>query len=64
LARFLTYRHPVPIVQPKFTWTADSYVTCYPFVHGLFIALMMEAASTSETPVNFHVTTQRYIPED
>jgi hypothetical protein len=28
------------------------------------IVLMMEAASTSETPVNFYQTTQRNIPED
>jgi hypothetical protein len=25
---------------------------------------MMEAVRTSETPVNFNVTTRRYIPED
>jgi hypothetical protein len=30
---------------------------------GLF-ALMMEAASTSETPVNFYQTTRRYNSED
>jgi hypothetical protein len=30
----------------------------------LFIALMMEAVRTSETSVNFNVTTRRYIPED
>jgi hypothetical protein len=30
----------------------------------IFIALMMEAERTSETPVNFNVTTRRYIPED
>jgi hypothetical protein len=29
-----------------------------------FIALMMEAVSTSETSVNFNVTTWRYIPKD
>jgi hypothetical protein len=29
-----------------------------------FIALMMEAAKTSETLVNFYQTTRRYIPED
>jgi hypothetical protein len=29
-----------------------------------FIALMMEAVRTSETLVNFNVTTRRYIPED
>jgi hypothetical protein len=28
------------------------------------IALMMDAASTSETSVNFYQTTQRNIPED
>jgi hypothetical protein len=28
------------------------------------IALMMEAARTSETLVNFYQTTQRYNPED
>jgi hypothetical protein len=28
------------------------------------IALMMEAAKTSETLVNFYQTTQRYNPED
>jgi hypothetical protein len=30
----------------------------------LLIALMMEAASTSETLVNFYQTTRRYNPED
>jgi hypothetical protein len=29
-----------------------------------FRALMMEAVRTSETSVNFNVTTRRYIPED
>jgi hypothetical protein len=28
------------------------------------IALMMEAAGTSKTPVNFYQTTRRYNPED
>jgi hypothetical protein len=28
------------------------------------VALMMEAVRTSETSVNFNVTTRRYIPED
>jgi hypothetical protein len=31
---------------------------------GLLIALMMEAASTSETSVNFYQTTRLNIPED
>jgi hypothetical protein len=30
----------------------------------LFITLMMEAARTSETLVNFYQTTRRYNPED
>jgi hypothetical protein len=34
-----------------------SFLTC-------LIALMMEAASTSETTVNFCQTTRRNIPED
>jgi hypothetical protein len=33
-------------------------------VHSLLIALMMEAARTSETLVNFHQTTRRYNTED
>jgi hypothetical protein len=33
-------------------------------VCGLFIALMMKAASISETLVNFYQTTQCYDPED
>jgi hypothetical protein len=36
-----------------------SFHTC-----GLLVALMMEAASTSETLVNFYQTTWRYNPED
>jgi hypothetical protein len=31
---------------------------------GLLIALMMEAARTSEVLVNFYRTTRRYNPED
>jgi hypothetical protein len=30
----------------------------------MVIALMMKAASTSETSVNFYQTTRRYKPED
>jgi hypothetical protein len=29
-----------------------------------FIALMMVAVLTSETSVNFNLTTRRYVPED
>jgi hypothetical protein len=31
---------------------------------SIIIALMIEAVRTSETSVNFNVTTRRYIPED
>jgi hypothetical protein len=34
------------------------------FAASIIIALMMEAASTSETSVNFYQTTRRNIPED
>jgi hypothetical protein len=33
-------------------------------MRGLLIALMMEAARTSETLVNFYQTARRYNPED
>jgi hypothetical protein len=64
LARFLTYRHPFPTSRHKFTWTTNTYATCYPFAHGLFITLMMEAVRTSEKSVNFNVTTRHYISGD
>jgi hypothetical protein len=32
-------------------------------VHGLFIALIIEAVHTSETSVYFNETTWRYVPE-
>jgi hypothetical protein len=35
-----------------------------PRSRGLLIDLMMEAASTSETPANLYQTTRRYNPED
>jgi hypothetical protein len=35
-----------------------------PYIIIIIIALMIEAASTSETLVNFYETTQRYNPED
>jgi hypothetical protein len=37
---------------------------CGFLIQFLLIALMMEAASTSETLVNFYHTIQRYNPED
>jgi hypothetical protein len=59
LAHFLTWlSHPFP------TWTADSYITSYPFAHSLFITLMMEAVRICETSLCFSVTTWHYIPED
>jgi hypothetical protein len=35
-----------------------------PYLETTLIALIMEAVRTSETLVNFNVTTQRYSPED
>jgi hypothetical protein len=54
-----------PLVQQRFLpWLTDSYISYRFHAHGLLIALMMEAARTSETLVNFYQTTQRYNPED
>jgi hypothetical protein len=52
----------LPLWSAQVTFTADS--TYCPFARVLLIALMMEAVRTSETSVNFNVTTRRYIPED
>jgi hypothetical protein len=41
-----------------------SYITARFLSPGLLIALMMEAARTSETLVNFYQTTRYYNPED
>jgi hypothetical protein len=40
----------------------NSCITSYPFVHGLFIAMMMEALCTSETSA-YYETTWCNIPE-
>jgi hypothetical protein len=61
LARFLAYRHSFPIGQPS---PLDSYITSDPFALGSLIALMMEAARTSETSVNIQLRIWQYIPED
>jgi hypothetical protein len=61
MARFLAYRHSFPIGQ---LIPLDSYITSDPFVLGSLIALMMEAARTSETSVNIQLRTWQYIPKD
>jgi hypothetical protein len=61
LSHFFTYRHPFPIGQPI---PLDSYITSYLFTQGSLIALMMEAARTSETSVDIDLTTRQYIPGD
>jgi hypothetical protein len=43
---------------------AGSHISNQFLVHGLLIALMMEAASNSETSVNFYQTIWCNIPED
>jgi hypothetical protein len=54
-----------PLVRPRFLpWLTDSYNPNRFHARGLLIALMMEAARTSETLVNFYRTTRRYNPED
>jgi hypothetical protein len=50
-----------PLVSPVHL---DSCITCYRFTRSSLIASMMGAVRTSETPVNIHLTTQQYIPED
>jgi hypothetical protein len=51
--------------SPSFLpWLTDSYISNLFLSRGLLIALMMEAARTSETLVNFYQTTQCYNPED
>jgi hypothetical protein len=48
-------------VQPRLT---GSYISNRFHARSLIIALMMEAARTSETLVNFYQTTRRYNPGD
>jgi hypothetical protein len=45
-------------------WLTDSYIPNRFHARGLLIALMMEAARTSETLANFYQITRRYNPED
>jgi hypothetical protein len=54
-----------PLVQSRFLpWLTVSYVSNRFHACGLLIALMMEAARSSKTLVNFYQTTWRYNPED
>jgi hypothetical protein len=61
LVRVLAYRYSFPIGQLS---PLDSYITSDPFALGSLIALMMEAARTSETTVDIQLRTRQYIPED
>jgi hypothetical protein len=54
-----------PLVQSGFLpWLTGSYISNRFHARGLLIALMMEAARTSEMLINFYQTTLRYNPED
>jgi hypothetical protein len=57
----MTYRHPLPIGQSS---PLDSYIASHLFAQGSLIALMMDAARTSETSVDIDFTTRQYIAED
>jgi hypothetical protein len=45
-------------------WLTAPYISNRFYARGLFITLMMEAASTSRMSVNFYQTTRRNNPED
>jgi hypothetical protein len=62
----LTQSRPYsPLVRSRFLpWLTDSYISNRFHVRSLLIALMMEAARTSETLVNFYQTTRCCNPED
>jgi hypothetical protein len=61
LAHFLAYRHPFPIGQLV---PLDSYITSYIFALGSLVALIIEAARTSEKSVDIELTTPQYVSED
>jgi hypothetical protein len=63
LAHFLTYRHPFTNGQPV-PLDSSMPITRYLFALGSLIALMMEAARTSETSVDIDLTIRQYISED
>jgi hypothetical protein len=52
-----------PLVSPSLLGLPTPLYNLLSFSHGLVIALMMDAVCTSETLVNFNVTTWRYIPK-
>jgi hypothetical protein len=52
------------VVTLKWTDVSEVRTASIIRVVNSFNDVMMEAVRTSETTVNFNVTTQRYIPED
>jgi hypothetical protein len=54
---------PDVTLSPTSSASTGSYISNWFLARGLFIALMVEAASTCETSVNFYQTTRRHNPE-
>jgi hypothetical protein len=69
LSYWLPGPRPIPTSFPigpvkVLPWLTVSYISNRFHARSLLIALMMEAARTSKTLVNFYQTTRRYNPED
>jgi hypothetical protein len=62
---YISLTHQIIYSKAKIHSTSSDRIrSLWPiFQHGLLIALMKEAARTSETSIYFNKTTWRYIPE-
>jgi hypothetical protein len=59
--KFRVFWDVAPCSQVDVTDVSDVHTAS---INSAFIALMMEAVSTSETSVNIYLTTRQYIAED